>query len=166
MIAPALALTALTWLALLIVTPLAPSSIATLMYAAGGVICHQLPERSFHLAGFQLPVCARCLGIYAGAAAAASIHVLGVFVAPSARWRLLSPVAARRVFLVSAVPTVVTVVLEWAGAWSGTNVVRAIAGVALGVGGALVVMSAVATLHYSECLRRRPIEHSQIPPHI
>lgn len=166
MIAPALALTALAWLALLIVTPLAPSSIATLMYAAGSVICHQLPERSFHLAGFQLPVCARCLGIYAGAAAAASIHVLGVFVADSAWWRLLSPAAARRVFLVSAVPTVVTVALEWAGAWSGTNVVRAIAGVALGVGGALVVMSAVATLHYSECLRRRPIEHSQIPPHI
>ena len=166
MIAPALALTALAWVALLIVTPLAPSSIATLMYAAGGVICHQLPERSFHLAGFQLPVCARCLGIYAGAAAAASIHVLGVFVKDSARWRLLSPAAARRVFLVSAVPTVVTVALEWAGAWSGTNVVRAIAGVALGVGGALVVMSAVATLHYSECLRRRPIEHSQMPPHI
>jgi uncharacterized membrane protein len=165
-IAPALALTALAWLALLIVTPLAPSSIATLLYAAGAVICHQLPERSFHLAGFQLPVCARCLGIYAGAAAAASIHVLGVFVAHSSRWRLLSPAAARRVFLVSALPTVVTVALEWAGAWSGTNVVRAFAGVALGVGGALVVMSAVATLHYSECLRRRPIEHSQIPPHI
>jgi len=165
-IAPALALTALAWLALLIVTPLAPSPLATLMYAAGAIICHQLPERSFHLAGFQLPVCARCLGIYAGAAAAASIHVLGVFVANSARWRLLSPAVARRVFLVSAVPTVVTVALDWAGAWSGTNVVRAIAGVALGVGGALVVMSAVATLHYSECLRRRPIEPSQIPPHI
>jgi len=70
------------------------------------------------------------------------------------------------VFLVSALPTVVTVALEWVGSWSGTNVVRAIAGVALGVGGALVVMSALATLHYSECLRRRPIEHSQIPPHI
>jgi uncharacterized membrane protein len=165
-IAPALALTALAWLALLIVTPLATGSIATLMYAAGAVLCHQLPERSFHLAGFQLPVCARCLGIYAGAAAAASIHVLGVFVTGSARWRLLRPAAARRVFLVCALPTVVTVALEWAGAWSGTNVVRAIAGVALGVGGALVVMSAVATLHYSECLRRRPIEHSQIPPHI
>jgi uncharacterized membrane protein len=165
-IAPALALTALAWLALLIVTPLAPPSIATLMYAAGAVICHQLPERSFHLAGFQLPVCARCLGIYAGAAAAASIHVLAVFVAHSAQWRLLSPAAARRVFLVSALPTVVTVALEWASVWSGTNVVRAIAGTALGVGGALVVMSAVATLHYTECLRRQPIEHSQIPPHI
>jgi len=165
-IAPALALAALAWLALLIVAPLAPSSIATLMYAIGAVICHQIPERSFHLAGVQLPVCARCLGIYAGAAAAASLHVLGVFGQDSARWRTLSPRAARRVFVVSALPTLVTVAVEWAGVWHGTNVIRAIAGIAVGVGGALVVMSAVATLHYSGCLRRRPIEPSQIPPHI
>ncbi|HKH70176.1 MAG TPA: DUF2085 domain-containing protein [Vicinamibacterales bacterium] len=165
MLAPALALAALAWLALIIITPLAPSSIATLMYAAGAVICHQLPERSFHLAGFQLPVCARCLGIYAGATAAASIHVLGVFVTDSARWRLLSPATARRVFLLSALPTLVTVALERTDVWGGSNIVRATAGVVLGIGGALVVMSA-ATLHYSECLRRRPIEPSQIPPHI
>jgi uncharacterized membrane protein len=164
-LAPTLAVAALAWLALIVITPLAPSSIATLMYATGAVICHQLPERSFHLAGFQLPVCARCLGIYAGAAAAATIHVLAVFVTDAARWRLLSTVAARRVFLLSALPTLVTVALERSGVWDGTNVVRAIAGVVVGIGGALVVMSA-ATLHYSECLRRRPIEPSQIPPPI
>jgi uncharacterized membrane protein len=163
-LAPALALASLAWLALLIVTPLAPSSLATLIYAAGSVICHQLPERSFHLAGFQLPVCARCLGIYAGAAAGASIHVLGALATDSMRWRLLTPRAARRVFVLSAVPTLLTVGLEQAGVWSGTNVARAIAGVALGIGGAFVVMSAVATLHYNACQRRRPIEPSQIPP--
>ena len=59
-----------------------------------------------------------------------------------------------------------TVALEWSGVWFPTNVVRALAGVVVGAGGALVVMSAVATLNYNECLRRRPIEHSQIPPHI
>ena len=166
MLGSALALTAAAWLALLVITPLAPSFIATLMYAAGSVICHQLPERSFHLAGFQLPVCARCLGIYAGAAVAASVHVLGAPVAEAARWRLLSPSAARRVFLVSALPTIVTVALEWSGVWAPGNVVRAMAGLVVGAGGALVVMSAVATLNYNECLRRRPIEHSQIPPHI
>jgi uncharacterized membrane protein len=165
-LAPALALAALVWLALLIVTPLAPPSLATLMYTAGAVICDQIPERSFHLAGFQIPVCARCLGIYAGAALAASVHLLASGASDSSRWRILSAADARRVFLLGAIPTLVTKALEWAGVWQGTNVVRAIAGVALGVGGALVVMSAVATLHYSECLRRRPIEHSQIPPHI
>src|SRR6185295_1848536 len=36
------------------------------VYAVGSVICHQLPERSFHLWAAQLPVCARCTGIYAG----------------------------------------------------------------------------------------------------
>jgi uncharacterized membrane protein len=136
------------------------------MYAIGAVVCHQIPDRSFHLAGVQLPVCARCLGIYAGAAAAAAIHVLGVFAADSARWRTLSPRAARRVFLVTALPTISTVALEWAGLWRGSNIVRAIAGGVVGIGGALVVMSAVATLHYSGCLRRRPIEPSRIPPHI
>jgi uncharacterized membrane protein len=165
-LAPAIALASLAWLAVLIAAPFAPSSLAALIYAAGSVICHQIPERSFHLAGFQTPVCARCLGIYAGAAAGASIHVLGALSTDSLRWRVFTPQAARRVFIVSALPTLLTVGLEWTGVWAGTNIVRAIAGVTLGIGGALVVMSAVATLHYSACQRRPPIEPSQIPPHI
>jgi len=28
--------------------------------------CHQLPDRSFHLCGFQFPLCARCTGIFFG----------------------------------------------------------------------------------------------------
>ena len=28
--------------------------------------CHQMPERSFFIKGFQFPVCARCTGILAG----------------------------------------------------------------------------------------------------
>jgi hypothetical protein len=44
--------------------------IATAAYAAGSIVCHQLPQRSFHLWGVQLPVCARCTGIYIGAALA------------------------------------------------------------------------------------------------
>jgi uncharacterized membrane protein len=35
----------------------------------GYAICHQIPERSFHIAGQQLPLCARCTGIYMGALA-------------------------------------------------------------------------------------------------
>ena len=28
--------------------------------------CHQLSDRSFHICGFQLPLCARCTGIFIG----------------------------------------------------------------------------------------------------
>lgn len=33
----------------------------------GYAVCHQLPERSFHIAGEQLPLCARCSGTFVGA---------------------------------------------------------------------------------------------------
>jgi uncharacterized membrane protein len=149
-IAPAIAVAALIWLALLLASPIGPASLAALMYSIGAFICHQIPERSFHLGGFQLPVCGRCLGIYAGAALAAGAGVaaqLRVAIAP------LTSLDAQAVFVLSAMPTIVTFGLEWSGAWPGTNVVRAAAGAALGIGGAFVVMSAVATLHYSSCER-------------
>ena len=165
MIPLAVALASVLWLSLLLATPLAPAPLAALIYAAGSIVCHQIPERSFHLAGFQLPVCARCLGIYAGAAVAA-IPGLSMLVTDSTRWRMVSPRTARNLFLASALPTLLTVGLEWGGVWRGTNSVRAIAGIALGVGGGLVVMSAVATLNYNACQRRRPIAPSQMPPPI
>lgn len=28
------------------------------------LICHRIPERSFHIRGHQFPVCARCTGFY------------------------------------------------------------------------------------------------------
>ena len=32
----------------------------------GSSLCHQLDERSYHIDGFQMPLCARCLGIHLG----------------------------------------------------------------------------------------------------
>lgn len=51
----------------------AVSGVALAVYAVGAVVCHQLPARSFHLWGAQMPVCARCTGIYFGAAVAPAI---------------------------------------------------------------------------------------------
>src|SRR5262249_31783801 len=36
------------------------------IYAMASMLCHQRPERSFYLWGSQMPVCARCAGIYIG----------------------------------------------------------------------------------------------------
>ena len=163
MIAPAVAVLSFSWLALLLASPIGPTSLAALTYGIGAFICHQLPERSFHLGGFQIPVCARCLGIYAGFALTACVQAAMSF---PTRAQGLTPSAARRVCVAGALPTAVTLALERSGVWPGSNNVRAIAGLALGIGVALVVMSAVATLHYSSCARRRPTEPSQLPPHI
>jgi len=32
----------------------------------GFSVCHQLPERSIHLLGYQMPMCARCTGVHLG----------------------------------------------------------------------------------------------------
>lgn len=36
------------------------------IYRVFSFVCHQIPERSFHLYGNQFAVCSRCTGIYAG----------------------------------------------------------------------------------------------------
>jgi uncharacterized membrane protein len=35
--------------------------------AIGYAVCHQISERSFHIGNYQLPLCARCSGMYLGA---------------------------------------------------------------------------------------------------
>lgn len=37
-----------------------------LMDIGGWLGCHQMPERSFHIHGYQFPLCARCTGISVG----------------------------------------------------------------------------------------------------
>jgi uncharacterized membrane protein len=157
---PLLAFLATGWFALIVAAPILPVPIAGALYALGSFICHQRPERSFHLFGAQLPVCARCIGIYAGAAMGASAAAL------NARVRALATSSSARALLVAgSVPTVLTLVLEWSGLWAGSNAIRAAAGLLLGIASALVVVQAVATLHYGGCVPRRPIVHSRPPTH-
>jgi uncharacterized membrane protein len=152
-----LALAAVTWLALVIAAPVLPVPIAAFLYALGSRICHQRPERSFHLFAAQLPVCARCAGIYAGAAAGSLLML-----SASIRARLFR-VSPQPVLLAGALPTLITIILEWSGAWAGANDVRAFAGVPLGLSTAFVVATAAATLHYGECAPRRPIASNRPP---
>lgn len=131
MITVLLAALAIGWLVLLIAAPVAPTPITTALYAVGSFICHQRPERSFHIEAVQLPVCARCLGIYAGAAIGAlSRLVPGSDLA----------IRARPVLIAAAVPTVVTLALEWTGVWAVGNGARAAAALPLGLAAAFVLV--------------------------
>src|SRR5688572_17662902 len=133
---------------------------AAVLYAMGSLICHQLPERSFHLQSFQLPVCARCFGLYAGGAAG-SMAV--AFVRPL-RGRVASSTSRFLITGAAAIPTLATVLLEHGLGWPLSNETRALAAVPFAAAVAVIVVGAVPTVHYGECAPRRPIGHGQPQP--
>ena len=115
---------------------------ALAVYAAGSLLCHQRPERSFHLLGAQLPVCARCMGIYVGAAATACLWSLSNVVPAFRRTDVVSPdfrPAPRTVLIVSAVPAAATLLFEWTTGHTPGNWTRAVSGVPLGAAVAWIV---------------------------
>jgi len=145
------ALAAVAWALAIAGAPLLPEPLAAVIYVIGSGVCHQRPERSFHLFDAQLPVCARCAGIYAGAAAGAALAIMG-------GWRTGD--RDRRLMTIAAVPTVLTVVAEWVGLWHPGNPARALAGLVLGT---VVSAVLVATLQSDKCAPPRPTA-SNPPP--
>jgi uncharacterized membrane protein len=96
-------------------------------------VCHQRPARSFHLWSVQLPVCARCTGLYVGCALTACLASSLAAGAGVSRPRL--------VLAVAAIPTAGTLVAEWMLHAGVSNLARAAAGVPLGAAVALIVLS-------------------------
>ena len=146
----ALTLAASLWTLVLVTAPAAlshPSLTlpATMVYAAASRICHQRPERSFHVAGAQVPVCGRCLGLYVSSA-------FGALLAWASRRRAEGSV--RVVLAVAAVPTAVTWGLEAVGAATFANEVRAIAAVPLGLAAGWVT---IQLLRYDSLLNGHEI---------
>ncbi|HEY7789580.1 MAG TPA: DUF2085 domain-containing protein [Vicinamibacterales bacterium] len=129
----ALLLASTLWLAAIFAAPYAARRATTgsplafaagIVYFTGSVICHQRPERSFHLDGVQLPVCARCTGIYLAAPFGA---LFGWIVRRSwrqDRWR--------RWLVGAALPTAITVAIEWAGGTMIPGPIRFAAGLPIG----------------------------------
>jgi hypothetical protein len=119
--------------------------LAVAAYSVGHLICHQLPARSFHLWGAAMPVCARCSGIYFGAAIAALLRasrfggqaqdrgLLSGLSAEAPRAKADGHARARIVLMAALVPTAGTLVFEWTTGVTPANWIRALAGVPLGV---------------------------------
>ena len=113
--------------------PLADAG-ALAIYFVGSAICHQRPERSFHLWGAQLPVCARCTGLYTGAAMAPLV--------PIGR-RLVGGTRAGMILALAAAPTLATLVYEWMSGDAPSNAIRLAAGLWLGAGVARILADAL-----------------------
>jgi uncharacterized membrane protein len=143
---------ALSWAATLPLAPLAAGSpsvstraAAAPIYWLGGVVCHQRPDRSFQSSGQPWAVCARCTGIYAGAAAA----VLGLGMArrkkASSAPDRSAQRAARLALAVGVVPTLLTVGVEFVSGQPVPNGVRVIAGIPIGLAAAWLVTREIET---------------------
>jgi uncharacterized membrane protein len=136
-LARSLTVAALLWVTVIFAAPYAIASgntplvaAATFVYQGAGLICHQRPERSFHIAGVQLPVCGRCLGLYLSGAIGALAAWFGTLSVAPRKTRLL--------LVVAAVPTAVTVSLEFLGLIHPTNLVRAWSALPLGAAAAWI----------------------------
>lgn len=132
---------ALMWLTLIVLSPVALASgrLSTLtmaVYHAGSLVCHQRPERSFHLAGAKLPVCARCFGLYLSGA-------VGLMIA-SRRRGSIAAATSRLLLVLAALPIAITVALEWLGLIHTTNIVRMLTGLPLGFAAAVVIARSLA----------------------
>ncbi len=123
-----LAIGLLLWVVLLFAAP-------GVLFPLGHFICHQRPERSFFVAGQQLPVCARCTGLYLGAALAIPL--------PLVTATTLASRQNRRILVVAALPTLITWTLEFTGLVPFSNVVRFVAALPLGFAAAWMVFAAI-----------------------
>jgi uncharacterized membrane protein len=133
-----LTIAAVLWTVVIIATPVAAARgyrpvLVLFVYQIGALICHQRPERSFHLAGIQMPVCARCFGLYAAGAA-------GLLIAWAMRSVWPMP-QVRTVLALAALPIAISVGLEWTGLIATTNLVRTMTALPLGFAAGLVVIA-------------------------
>ncbi len=112
-------------------------------YAAGSVICHQRPDRSFFWMGLQLPVCARCTGLYASAAMT-MVMWWGARMLTRSAPLAFTPANALRMLSIAAVPTAASWLSGVLGVWDGSNLTRALLAIPLGCSAGAVV-AAVST---------------------
>lgn len=98
------------------------------------IMCHGRPERSLALAGVAMPICARCVGIYAGLL----VGLAAFWLIPYLRERVVRPFA-----LAAVIPLAIDGLTQLAGLRESTNELRIATGIIAGLAFGMWVLSAV-----------------------
>jgi len=131
------------WMTLIVLPPVllanGSDNISSPIYYFFSFICHQIPERSFHVAGHQFAVCSRCFGVYFGLLAGFLIYPF---------WRNIDEIEPLpRIWLfLSLIPIGIDWSLTVFGIWENTHVSRLITGMILGVACATFIIPALVEI--------------------
>ena len=109
------------------------------IYHAFSLVCHQIPERSFFVAGHPFAVCARCFGLYAGFTLAAIAY-------PLVRSLKKTEAPPRKWLFIAAAPLAIDYALGVFGIWNNTHSSRFITGALLGSVAVLYVVPGLLDL--------------------
>jgi len=109
---------------------------ATVGYFFFSGVCHQLPERSFHLWGEPLAVCARCSGVYAG-------FLAGALLFPVIRRRLKREFPPAWVLGAAILPAAADFGLARLGVHDSGNALRLITGLIPGMAVSFFILPGV-----------------------
>jgi len=109
------------------------------IYSFFSYICHQKPELSLYVLGYQFAVCSRCFGVYFGLLAGIATYPL---------WRRVDDVEPLpRIWLfLSLVPIGIDWLLGVLGIWENTYASRFITGLILGFACAVFVIPALVEI--------------------
>jgi uncharacterized membrane protein len=103
------------------------------IYRSFSYVCHQIPERSFFIAGHQFAVCARCTGLYSGFAAATVLY-------PLVRSLRRTEAPPRKWLFLAAAPLAIDFTVTFVGIWENTHASRFITGALLGAVSVFYIM--------------------------
>jgi uncharacterized membrane protein len=102
----------------------------------GSTLCHQLEERSFYIDGFQMPLCARCLGIHLAFLISAAI----ILARRDPRLSGLPSVRSMAAISLLLLPATADVVLSYSGIMDTDNTRRVVTGALFGTAIAFIVI--------------------------
>ena len=113
------------------------------IYRSFSYVCHQIPERSFFIAGHPFAVCSRCTGLYAGFAAA-------TFAYPLVRSLRNTEAPPRKWLFLAAAPLAIDFAVGYLGIWENTHSSRFATGAILGAVAVFYVIPGLMDLSLRE----------------
>ena len=119
------------------------------IYGAFGTLCHQLPERSYFIAGHKFAVCSRCTGLYAGFAFTLLLY-------PLIRSLKTTAMPPRSLLLLAAIPLAIDFSVTFFGFWENTHTSRLLTGALLGSVTVFYVMPGLVELSLRHSQTARP----------